>query len=497
MGGIGVSFAATNGGGNVTGATTTTNSLGVATVGGWTLGTTTGANTLTASSGALSAVTFAATGTAGPASSVVKTSGDGQTAVAGAAVAVPPSITVKDANGNPAGGVAVTFVVASGGGSVTGGSQTTNSAGVATVGSWVLGPTVVSNSLTATAASLTSLTFTASGVVGPAASLSNTAGDNQTARAGNPISTAPSVTVRDANGNLVSGAAVTFAVGSGGGSVTGASTTSNSSGVATVGGWTLGFAGPNTLTASAGGSASATFNATAEDNCLYRDTHNAGTTTTGTLTQFDCKLPAGSLTDLYQMALPSAGAYRFTETSTDFDSYFLLLAGDMTPVAENDDATPTTHDASVKILLAASPNYVLAPSTLPPPTTGSYSVTSVALTSPDITHCEQAFIVKGVSTSQTLATTDCVDPTGPFYIDNVLIYLRAGQTITISMSSSVFDTYLLLKDPQGGPASSNHNNIPPNHNSQIVYQAVISGYFTIQATSVAASATGSYLLTLP
>src|SRR3989449_6811528 len=63
-----------------------------------------------------------------------------QSAPAGTAVSSSPSVLVKDANGNPVAGVAVTFAVAPGNGTITGGSQTTNASGVATVGSWTLNP---------------------------------------------------------------------------------------------------------------------------------------------------------------------------------------------------------------------------------------------------------------------------------------------------------------------------------------------------------------------
>ncbi|HMV32943.1 MAG TPA: filamin/ABP280 repeat domain-containing protein, partial [Gemmatimonadales bacterium] len=80
-----------------------------------------------------------------------------------------------------------------------------------------------------------------------------------------PVAAAPSVRVTDAFGNPVAGVAVTFAVASGGGGLTGASATTNASGVATVGSWTLGtVAGSNTLTATAAGLAGSplTFTAT-------------------------------------------------------------------------------------------------------------------------------------------------------------------------------------------------------------------------------------------
>ena len=266
VGGVPVTFAVATGGGSITGATTTTNSAGIAQVGSWTLGTTAGTNTLTATSGALSGspLTFTATGTSGAAGNIAIVSGNGQTAIAGSVVATAPSVRVTDTNGNAVAGATVTFTVASGGGSVTGGTATTNSSGVATVGSWTLGTTAGPNTLGATSGSLAAVTFTATGTVGAAASITIDAGNNQNATAGTIVAIPPSVKVTDTNGNVVTGAGVTFAVASGGGSITGAAATTNASGIASVGSWTLGAtAGANTLTASLNGVAgqSVTFSA--------------------------------------------------------------------------------------------------------------------------------------------------------------------------------------------------------------------------------------------
>jgi alpha-tubulin suppressor-like RCC1 family protein len=60
------------------------------------------------------------------------------------------------------------------------------------------------------------------------------------ATVGTTVTTPPSVVVRDARGFGVQGATVTFSVVSGGGSMTGASVTTDVNGAATVGSWTLG-----------------------------------------------------------------------------------------------------------------------------------------------------------------------------------------------------------------------------------------------------------------
>ena len=94
--------------------------------------------------------------------------GDAQTASAGAAVAIDPSVLVQDAQGDPVGGVHVTFAVATGAGSVTGADAVSNGSGIATVDSWKLGAVAGANSLTATCEGLTGspVTFTATGDAG-------------------------------------------------------------------------------------------------------------------------------------------------------------------------------------------------------------------------------------------------------------------------------------------------------------------------------------------
>jgi len=84
---------------------------------------------------------------AGEATTIAIHGGNIQSATAGSAVTTPPSVIVTDGT-NPVSGFSVTFVAASGGGSVTSGTATTGSDGIATVGSWTLGTTAGSNTLT-------------------------------------------------------------------------------------------------------------------------------------------------------------------------------------------------------------------------------------------------------------------------------------------------------------------------------------------------------------
>src|SRR3989442_1550311 len=174
-------------------------------------------------------------GTEGAAVTIAANGPTSQSATAGTAVTSPPSVIVKDANGNPVAEVAVTFAAAPGNGTITGASQTTNASGVATVGSWTLSATAGANTLTATSTGLSGspVPFSATGTAGTAATIAANSATSQSATAGTAVSTPPSVIVKDANGNPVAQVAVTFAVAPGNGTITGGSQTTNGSGIAT------------------------------------------------------------------------------------------------------------------------------------------------------------------------------------------------------------------------------------------------------------------------
>src|SRR5262249_13022261 len=85
----------------------------------------------------------------------------------GSPVSPAPSVLVLDGDERPLAGVQVTFAITGGAGTLTGATQTTNAAGIASVGSWVLA--AGGNTLTATATGTfqgNPVTFTAVGCVG-------------------------------------------------------------------------------------------------------------------------------------------------------------------------------------------------------------------------------------------------------------------------------------------------------------------------------------------
>ncbi len=186
--------------------------------------------------------------TAGPPASIAVNAGDGQSAAINTAVGTKPSVIVKDAGGNPVSGVQVTFAVASGGGSVSGATPSTNGAGIATVGSWTLGSTVGTNNNTLTATvsgsgvSGNPVTFTASATAGPPTQIVIVTQPSSSAQAGVAFATQPVVQLKDAGGNNspTSGRVITASVASGPGSaLSNATATTDGNGVATFSGLSI------------------------------------------------------------------------------------------------------------------------------------------------------------------------------------------------------------------------------------------------------------------
>lgn len=251
--GVTVSFIAV-GGGSVSAAQAVTGANGNATV-TWTLGSAAGSTQqVMASASGLGDVQFSATAVPGTAAAAAVAAGNNQTAAKSATVGTSPRVLVRDAFANPVAGVSVQFTVTSGGGSVTGATQTTDSNGGAVVGSWTLGSAGGTNTLTATFPGTTVPPVVFTALAADGGTITINVGHNQAAMAGTAVPTAPSVIVRDLGGNPMAGMQVTFAVTSGGGSVGSATATTNAGGLASAGSWTMGpDAGPNTLTASVAG----------------------------------------------------------------------------------------------------------------------------------------------------------------------------------------------------------------------------------------------------
>ncbi len=270
------------------------------------------------------------TGPSSGPTSVQVAAGNFQFAPYGTALATPPSVLVRDALG-PLVDYPVAFTVSSGGGSVTGGNVRTNAQGIATVGSWTLGPAPGTNTLTATAGTKSAV-FTATALAGPPTALVIQGGDNQSGVQGSATPVAPSVKAVDANNFGVAGVTVNWAATAGGGTALPASTLTGSNGVATLTTWVLG-AGQNTLTASATGVASVNFSATGVPLVVTTLSKTAGDNLSGFAGNFSAVPP--TVTVLNQFGQAASGVpITFQVTSGSGTLVTATATSDLTGVAK-------------------------------------------------------------------------------------------------------------------------------------------------------------------
>jgi hypothetical protein len=213
--------------------------------------------------GVTAAASFSLTNQAGPPASVTATTGTPQTVTVGAAFATALQATVKDVGGNPVNGAIVTFAAPASGASGTfaGGvnTATTNAQGVATAAVFTANATAGSYTVLASVAGLVPVaSFSLTNQAGPPASVTATAGTLQSVAIDTAFATLLQATVKDASGNPVNNALVTFAAPASGASGTFAggvtTATSNAQGVATAVAFTANStAGSYVVTASVAG----------------------------------------------------------------------------------------------------------------------------------------------------------------------------------------------------------------------------------------------------
>ena len=255
-------------------------------------------------------------------------------------------VRIEDRLGQVIPGRTVTFAVVSGGGSVGTATATSSAAGLAST-TWTLGSaTALFHRVTATVeGNATPAQFTATALAGPATNLviaPGNAANNQTAKVATAVPLLPAVQVVDVLGNGVAGATVTWSVTAGGGSITGGTSTTGSTGIATVGSWTLGnAAGVNTLQASASGLAPVVFTANAIlDPCAPDGAVplTLGTPVNSSITNTDCVFNGSFNYEFYKFTLAAATGVVIEMSSTQVDSWLMLYDfNTLTLIEENDD----------------------------------------------------------------------------------------------------------------------------------------------------------------
>ena len=298
-----VVFAIDAGGGQVSPASAQTGDDGTASA-TWTLGNAAGQQRVKAQvSGDDLLVNFSASAVSGVGAVLELVSGDNQVAAVGSALADSLVVRVTDDLGNPVAGVEVQWAVV-GGGSISPASVSSGADGTAAA-ERVLGNAAGSQTAQASSTGLGSVTFTHTAEPANPTSLVLVSGDAQTGAVGAPLADSLVVRLVDDNGNGVGGKAISWVVGTGGGSPSPATATTNPNGFAATR-WTLGpSAGSNLMNAVFSGVPSVPFTATAQ----------AGAATKLGFTQAPMTTSAGSQMPAVRVAIQDAGGNTVTSAT--------------------------------------------------------------------------------------------------------------------------------------------------------------------------------------
>jgi adhesin/invasin len=247
--------------GAFSGATSTTNGSGVATITLTTHTVSGTATTVTATSaGPVSGTSATITTVAGAPTQLTVTQAPSATAQSGVPFPVQPTVQMRDANGNPVAqaNVNVTATIIAGGGVLSGATTVqSDGTGLATFTDLAISGTNGARTLRFSMSGATPVTATVTIVAGTAAQIVPASATSQSATVGATVASVPAVQVRDASNNPVANHPVTFAITSGGGTtapISGTTVNTDAAGIAALTSWTLGTtAGANALTATAAG----------------------------------------------------------------------------------------------------------------------------------------------------------------------------------------------------------------------------------------------------
>lgn len=217
----------------------------------------------------------------------------------------------------------------------------------------------------------------------------------------------------------------------------------------------------------------------------------------GSLGQSDTHLQSGEFADFYSFEGRAGTTINFAVNSEAFDTYLIVVAPSG-QVAENDDSGGTRNSA-LSLDLPHDGTYRVVVTSYRGGETGNYvlKILPDQRTSPQGGSAGGGMASGGAGgANQTLngnlAQGDSQLQSGEFS-DEYTFNLNAGSQVHIGLTSSEFDTYLIVQPP-GGESQQNDDLAQGNTNSGIDLQVSQTGPYRVVVTSYRPGETGNYEL---
>lgn len=249
-----------------------------------------------------------------------------------------------------------------------------------------------------------------------------------------------------------------------------------------------------------GGEGDYVLSATAATNaCTLAGTLTPGGSGTGTLGAGDCQFDDGSYYDFWTLNLASDDSIAIDMSSAEFDTYLLLADGSGTVVGENDDFGTGT-DSRIEVRLTAG-TYTIYANSFGPGETGSYGLSVTSLGGGTVDPClTWTPVAVGTTTTGMLESTDCAPGDG-YYYEGYELGLASETAVTITLTSTQYDAFLIVTDATNSDPSNAANWIAFDENggggtdAQIV-DTLPAGNYVVWVSSSATGETGAYSLSV-
>jgi hypothetical protein len=199
-----------------------------------------------------------------------------------------------------------------------------------------------------------------------------------------------------------------------------------------------------------------------------------------------------------------------TMRSSSFDSW-VVVDDPNGPLREHDDDGAGGNDARLTVTLPHAGRYLIVANAVGRDANGSYTLTVEGSggggagpandaggsggTIADLGRMRLPRITAGQTVSGRLTSSDFVRSDDNSYADGYEYIGRAGEQITISLSSGAFDSWVVIDDPEG-PLQEHDDDSGGGNDAQLTVTLPHAGRYVIIANSVGARATGAYTLTV-
>ena len=261
----------------------------------------------------------------------------------------------------------------------------------------------------------------------------------------------------------------------------------------------LGVHGPvavTVLNAAPGGGTSnaATLVVRPTDACQYLPPYTLGVTANGRIEATDCRLGDGSFADVFGFPVGTPQILTLRMNSAQVDPYLILTsAAENRTFAYNDDSGGSLNSTLTVVIAPGS--YRVYATTQPASQFGDYALTSEA--GPNaVSGCAEVWMMTGLFVNQSLAATDCRTAAGTqnYYGDRYHIYLTAGQTIQMDMTSTEVNSWVSVLQPGTLDVLAEDDNSGGGNNSRLAFTAATEGVYIIEASTFTTGEVGAYRL---